>query len=107
MEQLPAISPKALKSLMPDKRVKIIDLRTPREYQNGHLRGAELLDLNDACFAGKIEELGLADTYIVYDNEGEKSESAIQLMKAQGLKSVRNLDGGIEAWRRKGFELVC
>lgn len=100
------ITPEELKSLMDEYEVKVIDLRHPDDYEEGHLKGAKLINLSESHFAFEIDELSKSNTYVVYDEDGENGQSAVQLMKQKGFETVRNLWGGIKAWKENGFEVV-
>ena len=43
-------------------------------------------------------ELDLASDLVVYCHHGGRSQSAVNFLKKQGFKNVKNLKGGIDAW---------
>ncbi len=100
------ITPEELRALMDEYEVKVIDLRHPEDYEEGHLKGAKLINLSKSHFAFEIDELCKSNTYVVYDENGENSNSAVSLMKQKGFEQVRKLWGGIKAWRENGYEVV-
>ena len=69
----------------------VIDVRTPEEYDAGHIEGAQLLDIQSADFAAGMAELDADQTYVVYCRSGNRSAAATEQMQAEGLTV---LDGG-------------
>lgn len=69
----------------------IIDVRTPAEYADGHLEGAELLGLNGGQFSAALPTLDPDAQYVVYCRSGNRSAQAVQLMKDAGFTNVTDL----------------
>ena len=82
---------------MTQKDVRLVDVRTPKEYAEGHIAGAELIDVKAPDFAERIK--GIGGTVAVYCRSGKRSLTAAQQLAAQGC-TVYNLDGGILAWQK-------
>ena len=68
-----------------------IDVRTPEEYDAGHVDGATLIDIQAADFDQKVAELDPEGAYVVYCRSGNRSAQAAARMQAAGLDVV---DGG-------------
>ena len=85
--------------LMTQKDVRLIDVRTPEEYAEGHLAGAENIDVKAADFAERIK--GIEGSVAVYCRGGKRSLMAAAQLAANGCM-VYNLDGGILAWQKAG-----
>lgn len=79
--------------------VRLVDVRTAEEYAEGHLFGAENIDVKDSLFGEHIKAIG--GKVAVYCRGGRRSLKAAELLTAQGC-TVYNLDGGIQAWRKAG-----
>lgn len=78
-----------------DTTAIILDVRTPEEYKEEHLAGAQQLDfLNSEAFDAGIKQLDNTHTYYVYCRSGKRSHNACIKMKKQGLK-VFDMEGGI------------
>lgn len=80
------------------KALHIIDVRTPMEYDSGHIPGARLIDIMDPSFQERIEELPKEDTYYVVCRSGNRSASACRYMDGQGFSNTINVDGGMMDW---------
>lgn len=89
-----------IKQAKADTTAIILDVRTPGEYKEEHLAGAQQLDfLNSEAFDAGIKQLDKSHTYYVYCRSGKRSHHACIKMKKQGLK-VFDMEGGILNWKR-------
>lgn len=81
----------------------ILDVRTPGEYQEEHVAGAQHLDfLNSEAFDEGIKRLDKSHTYYVYCRSGKRSHHACIKMQKQGFK-VFDMEGGILNWKKLGM----
>ncbi len=74
----------------------LIDVRSPEEWMNGHIPGAQFLTLEL-----KFEALDTwpKDARIVFcSNAGHRSLEVASYFMAYGFTNVRNMTGGLEAW---------
>lgn len=85
--------------IIAQKNVRLIDVRTPKEFAEGHIMGAEMIDVKTADFAERIKDI--TDTVAVYCRSGKRSLMAAEQLIKQGC-TVYNLDGGILAWQKAG-----
>lgn len=86
-----------------DTTAIILDVRTPEEYKEEHLAGAQQLDfLNSEAFDAGTKQLDNTHTYYVYCRSGKRSHNACIKMKKQGLK-VFDMEGGILNWKKLGM----
>ena len=88
--------------LIADKKAVVLDVRTPKEYEAGHIAGAKLIDFNAADFAKKLGELDKNKTYLVHCAAGGRSTKSLEVFKKLEFKSVVHLDGGFKAWEKAG-----
>ncbi len=63
-----------------DQQNVILDVRTPKEFRSGHLRGAVNIDYNAPDFDQKISNLDTSKSYLVYCAVGGRSAKACQKM---------------------------
>ncbi len=76
----------------------VLDIRTPDEFNGGHIEGAVNLDFYESDFAQSLDALDKDLPYFVYCRSGNRSASAIDTMKDLGFSEVYELDGGIVSW---------
>ena len=74
-----------------EEEAVVIDVRTPEEYAEGHVEGAELIDVQSAEFASQIADLDPEAQYVVYCRSGNRSAAAAAQMRDADLDV---LDGG-------------
>ncbi len=75
----------------------VVDVRTAREWNDGHIDGA--LNLPLAHLAERLGELPSDRPVIVYCASGYRSAVAASLLQREGLANVANLVGGLAAWQ--------
>lgn len=80
-----------------------LDVRTPEEFGEGHLRGAVNLDFYAVDFAEQLAGLDRDATYVLYCRSGNRSATAAAMMRDLGFVSVFEVDGGILAWQQAGL----
>ena len=85
------------------KKVVLIDVRTPKEYASGHIKGAMNVEWGNG-FREQFEKAGIKTnkTLALYCRGGRRSKAAADLLVQMGYKVV-NLDGGIVAWEKAGM----
>lgn len=98
------ISSDEAKTMIDADRVVVLDVRTPGEYEEGHIADAELININDSEFEEKLSKLPKGEAYLVYCHSGNRSSRAMEKMQKMGFKKVYNLEGGITGWKEANFE---
>lgn len=100
VDAFPSITAQKAQSMLDkDKNIIVLDVRTPGEFHEGHIRGARLLDVTqDSTFLEGLKSLEKDRTYLVYCRSGHRSRKACALMQDNGIQDVYNLDGGYLAW---------
>lgn len=82
-----------------DSESKILDVRTPEEFEEGYIPTAQNIDIRmGQGFLDAIQELDTSVPYYVYCRSGARSGQACQLMNQLGFEKVYNLEGGILDW---------
>lgn len=81
---------------------QVIDVRTPKEYQGGHINGAVNMHVYDNDFIKRLDTLDKNKTVYVYCKAGGRSAEAVTQMKSKGFVHIVELDGGMDAWNEAG-----
>jgi thioredoxin len=81
----------------------LIDVRTPDEFADGHLRNAKNIDWNGSTFESQIGSLDKTQPVLVYCLSGGRSGSAAAKMRSMGFAQVYEMAGGIMKWRAAGL----
>jgi len=72
----------------------IIDVRTQKEYNEGHLADVNYqLNLLNGDFEASLDSLDKEKTYYLYCRTGNRSGQATELMKKNGFENVYNIGG--------------
>lgn len=77
----------------------LIDVREPHEYQIARIPGARLIPLGE--LPKRLSELNPDADIVAHCKSGARSQKAVDLLKKNGFKHVRNMTGGILAWSDK------
>lgn len=80
----------------------VLDVRTPEEWNEGHIAGAQLIDFNAPGFAESLAALPADRPLLIYCASGGRSGKTLERLRAEGGREVYNLRGGIGAWRNAG-----
>lgn len=114
-ESAPAAEPKvenlkpaeAAKRLQEKSREKpavtILDVRTPDEFRDGHLKGATNIDFNADAFETKLAALDRSKPVLVHCAAGGRSTRSLKTLKKLGFQTILHLDGGYNAWKEAGL----
>ncbi len=86
------------KKLNETKDVQLVDVRTPEEYSEGHLKGAVNYNLNANDFDNNLNKLDKSKPVMVYCLGGGRSAEAAEKMKEKGFAEVYNMKGGMMKW---------
>jgi rhodanese-related sulfurtransferase len=89
------ISPRELDQ---KKGMVLLDVRTDKEHEVGHIPGAVHIPLSD--IGDKIKKLKKDKEIVVFCQNGNRSIWAIKRLMGMGYKNLYNLKGGYSAWKR-------
>jgi sulfur-carrier protein adenylyltransferase/sulfurtransferase len=93
------MTPAELKEILDDgRRIKLVDVREPAEWQINRLPGAELIPLGE--LPDRLSELPQTEPIVVYCKVGGRSAEALALLRQSGFSTARHLGGGINAYAR-------
>lgn len=90
--------------LMNDEDPILIDIRTPAEFEGGHLLRSKSFPLAD--LEKRISEIKGKRPLLVIDADGAKSARACLLLRKAGFERVYSLAGGVAAWRGANLPLL-
>jgi len=77
---------------------KLLDVRENEEVKVSKIPGAIHIPL--AQLPDRVAELDSNANWVVYCRSGGRSASAVKFLSKYGIKSIRNLDGGLMAYAR-------
>jgi rhodanese-related sulfurtransferase len=83
----------------------IIDIRTPREFAAGHIKGAINIDFYKKSFYSKMEAFK-SKSFIYYCRSGNRTGQAKRNFNKLKYKEGYELGHGIISWKRAKFGFV-
>ncbi len=93
------------KAMAESQTVIILDVRTPSEFEESHVIGAQNIDWYQTDFKDKIAKFDKQAIYKLYCRSGNRSGQASLLMQSMGFKSVENLGSVADASRK--LKIAC
>jgi rhodanese-related sulfurtransferase len=89
-----------------NKNFKIVDIRTPAEFGQGHIPKAVNIDFYSSDFKSQLEKLPRNHTYLVYCQSGNRSASSMDTFRDLKFKIIYQLLGGISRWIKEGYGIT-
>jgi rhodanese-related sulfurtransferase len=83
--------------------VVLLDVRTPAEFAEERIEGAENLDFRSPGFRAGLEKIDRGATIRIYCRTGNRSGKALPLLRELGFRDVLHLAKGIVGWKEAGF----
>jgi adenylyltransferase/sulfurtransferase len=80
----------------PKLGIKVIDVRESFEYEIARIEGVPLLPMSE--LQNRFTELNPNTQYYLLCKVGARSHSAVEFLREQGFKYVKNVKGGTNAW---------
>lgn len=96
---LKVLSPAEYKQEVKSQDVQLVDVRTPKEYKEGYLEGAENMDFLADNFLLKMEKFDKSAPLYIYCRSGKRSAKAAAQLTEIGFTNIIDLEGGYEAWK--------
>ncbi|NOX63482.1 MAG: rhodanese-like domain-containing protein [Chloroflexi bacterium] len=97
------LTPQQVNEIRNHPNVVLIDVREPWEYNEGHIPGVTLIPLG--TLPNRINEIPKDKTVIMTCRSGNRSGQAYRFLREQGFDNVHNMEGGILAWEKLGYEI--
>ncbi|MGB0870240.1 MAG: rhodanese-like domain-containing protein [Flavobacteriales bacterium] len=95
------VNPIEFNALSVKENTIILDVRTPQEFNLGHIPKAQNIDFRSSDFENLISSLDKETTYLVYCHSGVRSSNAISKMKKLGFKYLYDLKGGFVSYKNQ------
>ncbi len=96
------VTPGGAADLIAKGDVVVLDVRTPQEYQSGHVAGARNVDFKAPDFEARLAALDRTQTYLVHCASGRRSTASLATFEKLNFTSIVHLDGGMQAWQSAG-----
>lgn len=80
-----------------DSNIQLIDVRTPEEYQSGHIPEAKLIPLQE--LPNRLAEIDKNKNVYVICHSGNRSRQAADILAKNGFPNIFNIKGGMLSWK--------
>jgi rhodanese-related sulfurtransferase len=100
-----SVSAQEFNKLISTGNYTLLDIRTPKEFEEGHINTAINIDFYGREFEQTIEIYKNVPV-LLYSRSSGQSKQALTKMSEKNFKKVIELENGIVAWKREGLPLV-
>lgn len=84
--------------LISQRKVLVLDVRTPEEFAAGHIEGAVNVDISDAEFGRKVAALDQTRPVLVHCAAGGRSTRSLPTIEKTKFPAIFHLNGGFKEW---------
>ena len=107
-QAIPAVvRPTELSELLAEHpEIRLLDVRTPAEYESVHIRGAYNVPLDLLAEHGAEIRTTVAEPVVLVCQSGQRARKAEEALKAAGMPNLHVLDGGVNGWVATGNPVV-
>jgi len=99
-EVIQKIEVSTFKEHIKNKEVQLIDVRTPKEYKQGAIKNAILMNFYEDNFEEQLLTLNKEKPVYLYCHSGGRSGKASKKLFHLGFKKIYDLKGGYKAWQK-------
>lgn len=86
-----------------DKDYYLLDVRTPGEFNSGHIAGAD--NISSEVLMQNLSSIPTDKPIVLYCRSGNRSGTAAQQLKDAGFTEIYDIAGGTNAWSAAGLPL--
>lgn len=98
-DNIKVLTSEEFKIQITNKKVQLIDVRTPREFKISHIKSAKNIDFYSGQFATEFNKLNKNKPVYVYCRSGSRSRHASNKLAEMGFTEIYDLKGGIVRWK--------
>lgn len=103
-KEIVVLSPQEFYEATAKNDVQLLDVRTSKEFGEGHLDEAINIDVLEDDFSSKVKNLDPEKPVYLYCRSGNRSEKASTILNGLGFKEIYDMDGGYLQWETEDFE---
>ena len=100
------VDPVEFSEVIAQPGVIILDVRTPEEFNAGHITNAININVADSNFSSEVSKLDKNATVAVYCRSANRSAVATKEMAELGFTDMYDMQGGIIDWEAAGGPVV-
>ena len=98
------VTPDEAEKLMKENPgMTVLDVRSPEEFESGHIKGAKNVNVFDDDFAAKVAALDQSKPVLVHCQAGGRSAQALSELEGKvKFPQVYHLKSGMKGWKAAG-----
>lgn len=93
------VTAEEMQSILELEDVQLVDVRTPKEYEEERIANSQNIDYNSPTFEEDIAKLDKAKPVILYCKGGTRSAKCAKKLEDAGFQKIYDLEGGISKWK--------
>lgn len=98
-KDIKVIEPAKFEKQIQQENIQLVDVRTLKEYEEGHIEGALNIDFLGDEFLQQFSNLDKDKPVYLYCRSGNRSAKASEMLKKEGFEHIIDLEGGYKAWK--------
>ena len=91
----------AAKMLEKNPDMMVLDIRTPGEFNSGHIPTSINIDYKAENFELEIKKLDRSKPYLMHCRSGRRSTAALDTFRKHGFDHIIHIDDGILGWNKE------
>ena len=91
----------AAKILKENPDMMILDIRTPEEFNSGHIPASINIDYKAKNFESELKKLDRSKSYLMHCRSGRRSSSALEIFRKLEFGYIIHIDDGILGWKKE------
>lgn len=95
------VSAEQFSKLLKNASSQLVDVRTPEEFNEGHIEKAVNHNFYDDDFLQNFADFDKNKPLLIYCRSGGRSGKAYKLLKKEGFSVIYDLEGGYSKWPHK------
>jgi hydroxyacylglutathione hydrolase len=96
--------PDALAGMISSDKIDVLDVRSDAEWNEGHIKEAEHIYVGE--LERHVNQVPKDRAVACICSSGKRASMAASVLRRAGVKTVYNVLGGIQAWKKKDYPLV-
>jgi rhodanese-related sulfurtransferase len=104
-QEIKILSPQEFSTATAGNNIQLIDVRTSKEFEEGHLDNALNIDVLKDDFASQVKKLNVDKPIYLYCRSGKRSANAASILKNLGFTDINDMEGGYLKWESENFQI--
>ena len=104
-KHIEVVTAEEMQEILDLEDVQLIDVRTPHEFNEGYIKGAQNINFYSDTFEEDILKLDKTKPVMLYCKSGRRSATCAEKLVEAGFVKVYDLKGGITQWEHENRDV--